>query len=186
MTGPKVNWRDIKAVEIDWVDNPISQRAGYKVRMMCSQIYIERRTSWTRYECGGWSDMTLGQIADMGERAWRRCSNIGDLGVCVIKWGIDEAAEGRCPMLPGNGAPAADAYVPKAERAEALAERDVRTWRPIETAPRDGTRVLVGWADGAPLEIAHWQEGSGAFSLSDAWEFSPQPTHWMPLPEPPK
>jgi len=110
------DWRSIRAQDVDWTANPISRLAGYKVRMMCNPIYIERRTSWTQYECGAWSDLTLGQIADLGERHWRRCSNIGDLGVSVIKWGIDAAAEGRCPMLPASGAPAADAYVPQAER----------------------------------------------------------------------
>jgi hypothetical protein len=53
-------------------------------------------------------------------------------------------------------------------------------WRPIESAPRDGTRVIMwgaGWdgpqthtwqtAERAEQELAHWHD---------------PPTHWMPLP----
>jgi len=111
------DWRSIRAQDVDWTPNPISRRAGYHVRMMCSPVYLgPTGKAWSATSRGAWSDLTLGQIADLGERHWRRCSNIGDLGVSVIKWGIDAAAEGRCPMLPASGAPAADAYVPRIER----------------------------------------------------------------------
>jgi len=67
-------------------------------------------------------------------------------------------------------------------------------WQPIETAPRDGTGVLLfdneiheGFWDeldydefrGAP--ITGWSYG--ALSWIDDTNFSP--THWMPLPKPP-
>lgn len=62
-------------------------------------------------------------------------------------------------------------------------------WRPIETAPKDGTWVLL-WFDadeyavsGAWMRpgrdyIAHWC-AFGRWTPGDA------PTHWMPLPAPP-
>lgn len=59
-------------------------------------------------------------------------------------------------------------------------------WNSIESAPRDGqailavdqgpTPVIIFWCDW--LE-AHWQP------LGQAWR-EVSPTHWMPLPEPPK
>lgn len=79
-------------------------------------------------------------------------------------------------------------------------------WPTIDTAPRDGSEIVI-WigADFAP--VASWQclEGGDEFtgegwiyawclkdeSLSeygDGWIYadSAQPTHWMPLPEGPK
>jgi hypothetical protein len=64
----------------------------------------------------------------------------------------------------------------------------VTGWQPIETAPRDGTEILFwvapemseGWA-----EVGHWFE-----TAHDGWwvahTIERKPTHWMPLPEPPK
>lgn len=64
-------------------------------------------------------------------------------------------------------------------------------WMPIESAPRDGRRIL-GWNkwEGA-LVFEPYQYGSnGKF---DGWRvpyddenYAAFPTHWMPLPEPPK
>ena len=61
-------------------------------------------------------------------------------------------------------------------------------WRRIATAPRDGTPVLTFHPDsGEPrIALSQWRFG-GWF---DFWsELGPaidaEPTHWMPLPEPP-
>lgn len=79
-------------------------------------------------------------------------------------------------------------------------------WQPIETAPRDDEPIIVGM-DTATVWIvrsAHWSDGGlwqiegfdnqdeargwwsyassvGQEKLEDIYE----PTHWMPLPEPP-
>jgi hypothetical protein len=63
-------------------------------------------------------------------------------------------------------------------------------WQPIETAPKDGTRILACVAGREGVEIvAHathkhrgppWREH---YSLGRVcWH---QPSHWMPLPTPP-
>lgn len=56
---------------------------------------------------------------------------------------------------------------------------DLEGWRPIETAPKNGTFVLLS-ASGLPA-IARWFETgwySGALRM-------PSVTHWRPLPAPP-
>ena len=70
-------------------------------------------------------------------------------------------------------------------------------WRSIESAPKDGSRVIV-W-NGAPFFVT-WQHecqferfetrpGWSVFECEDSfysWGFEPdEPTHWMPLPESP-
>ena len=58
-------------------------------------------------------------------------------------------------------------------------------WQPIETAPRDGTRILA--SDGQSVEVIFNAHGDGWFNQSSEismWRVFP-PTHWMPLPEPP-
>jgi hypothetical protein len=58
-------------------------------------------------------------------------------------------------------------------------------WMPIETAPKDGTYVL-GYdprAELAPLVQVYWApDGFWTCRFGRTW----MPTHWMPLPEPPK
>lgn len=60
-------------------------------------------------------------------------------------------------------------------------------WQPIETAPRDGTEILIFIPDcdqavasyqyGDDEDMAGWW-GDGGFHYAD-------PTHWQPLPAPP-
>lgn len=63
-------------------------------------------------------------------------------------------------------------------------------WQPIDTAPKDGSSVLIAhWFVGSRdyrIAIARWDEPHELW-LSDIYPFSHwTPTCWMPLPEPPK
>lgn len=70
-------------------------------------------------------------------------------------------------------------------------------WQPIESAPMDGTRILVrsgnphyGWF----TKIAFWDDMCESMDRDYAWwvslesggvcKLKNQPTHWMPLPSP--
>jgi Protein of unknown function (DUF551) len=58
-------------------------------------------------------------------------------------------------------------------------------WQPIETAPRDGTEILLfarGQHDDVYRGVGQWSEHSNSWF----WSFAIRPTHWMPLPEPPE
>ena len=71
-------------------------------------------------------------------------------------------------------------------------------WQPIETAPKDGSCVLVfpGIWNNTPCSIARWDDNKYANNPRPFWRrldamgsvsrslYNP-PTHWMPLPEPP-
>lgn len=55
-------------------------------------------------------------------------------------------------------------------------------WRPIETAPMDGTNILV--TDGEITQLGWHDEFD---EPGDPWcGYIKRPTHWMPLPDPPK
>lgn len=79
-------------------------------------------------------------------------------------------------------------------------------WQPIETAPKDGTRVMLwrgfishgSWSE---MIIAEWHDGEWLwpdprenpsthgewtdYDLIDGYGDASGPTHWMPLPTPP-
>lgn len=79
-------------------------------------------------------------------------------------------------------------------------------WRPIETAPKDGTAVLLGgrWKPFDILkggewhqQIFRWGSYSSANDAESEWwsdahigvrsdHWNVEWTHWMPLPEPPE
>lgn len=67
-------------------------------------------------------------------------------------------------------------------------------WQTIDTAPKDGTRI-IGFDDSGVSIIEYWEPDAVALSdgctagwishTSDGDEYTTEPTHWMPLPEPP-
>lgn len=77
-------------------------------------------------------------------------------------------------------------------------EREVSGWQPIETAPRDGTRILVFTVHG-DIELSEWyemwsdkyEEVEGGLYRKvptksyEGWN-SNMPRYWAPLPEPPQ
>lgn len=90
--------------------------------------------------------------------------------------------------------------------AARLAQPVMEGWRPIETAPRDGTtimlwhgksglrdRVVVGAYDkdaeypwrflNNPFPLIEFQHGEDDNGMENA--FTSEPTHWLPLPQPP-
>lgn len=59
-------------------------------------------------------------------------------------------------------------------------------WQPIETAPKDGTRVLMHKAGvGKYSTFVGWWNCRDE-SWRDISHLFRDPSHWMPLPEPPE
>jgi hypothetical protein len=73
-------------------------------------------------------------------------------------------------------------YMARMRAALEAAER--AAWQPIESAPKDGTPVLLGSKRGDlwPMRVRAWSK------LYDGWRgggTSCEATHWRPLPAPP-
>lgn len=68
-------------------------------------------------------------------------------------------------------------------------------WQKIETAPKDGTRILAydfADADDTQPQIVLWSTIDGKEGWYVSWDHTPldgslwnPPTHWQPLPSPP-
>jgi hypothetical protein len=82
----------------------------------------------------------------------------------------------------------------EAEVARLTQEQESRGWRPIETAPKDGSAVLVYFPDIGVCEVlwstqvfedGFWSVSDNKFEDRPLRGWSTEPTHWMPLPDPP-
>jgi len=63
-----------------------------------------------------------------------------------------------------------------------------QTWQPIESAPKDGTFVLVidsEYGDHSGAFVARYTEAFSGCWLTSHTPHVVCPTHWMPLPTPP-
>jgi hypothetical protein len=85
-----------------------------------------------------------------------------------------------------------DASVDAIERAIALLRHLM--WQPMETAPKDGTRILA-WSPAAArhghfgMKVARWRTAQDDAGYIGWGEFNTEfwpPTHWMPLPQAPR
>lgn len=109
-------------------------------------------------------------IGKTEHKAWERLN--GGEG-----WEIDKAKRygasvGRCEIVLHDGN-----------------KPSVGQWQPIETAPKDGTEILAYGRkqDGAYFVAFEYGDWWCAGPWDEGWcELNHAPTHWMPLPEPPK
>lgn len=94
-----------------------------------------------------------------------------------------EALE-RYDLANGGTSPLADAII--AALLEAAGE-----WKPIDSAPRDGTRILIHTAERCEycspgtvgMGVVHWD--GVAWKLLEGIYARHRPTHWRHLPAPP-
>lgn len=78
----------------------------------------------------------------------------------------------------------------RCREALVASHEQAQRWQPIETAPKDGTRIIC-WGPNLKVAECEWRyEAKRGFSEMRGWFRSNQcpevqPTHWMPLPPPP-
>lgn len=104
--GPD-DWRTIRCADVQWDLIPGTRRAvTRRLAIQCSPPteYVRKHEP----DAERWDDLTLGQLADRGERWWiRHGDHFGTIAVEVIKTIIDAAAAGY------DVTRMKDAYVPK-------------------------------------------------------------------------
>jgi len=61
-------------------------------------------------------------------------------------------------------------------------------WQTIDSAPKDGTHILVFCADSGCMAVAYYQHNEWDVTCYGGWESEPSvyPTHWQPLPQQPQ
>lgn len=88
------------------------------------------------------------------------------------------------PDTPDWAAERLEECATEIERMES--EPRAQEWRPIETAPKE-VAVLVwreGWGSPAVMQWCAHDDGDGWYT--HYYDYRYEPSHWQPLPEPPK
>lgn len=83
------DWRAIPLIEVNW---SITDCTGH----VCNTLFNHSRPPHDpKFPQGHeWAGLTLGDLADMGEREWLRAAGVGPAAVATIKEVIDRAAAG--------------------------------------------------------------------------------------------
>ena len=74
------------------------------------------------------------------------------------------------------------------ERVSAMPQRELLAeWKPINTAPLDGKRILAWRKTWYMVNTCHWSDNTNCWIRANVKLDRPEswPTHWMPLPDPP-
>lgn len=63
---------------------------------------------------------------------------------------------------------------------------ETQNWQDIDSAPKDGTRILLGFKGMQDFDvIAHYENGAWRLAGKTRLHGRPDPTHWLPLPKAP-
>lgn len=66
--------------------------------------------------------------------------------------------------------------------AELFASQPPVGWMPIESAPKDGTSILIGWAGADLMYVSRWLRNQNGWSHPGTSKPLNHPTHWHQLP----
>ncbi len=119
----------------------------------------------------------------------------------ALAWHLcaEENGEDACGELLWEGGPIPEPWGDRWMKYESDAKRMIELvrkfvaapptaqaegWRPIETAPRDGTEVLAD-TSGLGRVVVYWDDEESQWGTGLGYLDRGAPTHWMPLPPPP-
>lgn len=113
--------------------------------------------------------------------------------VVVVPWGANTTAFHNAHRDAGHLS-RLDPQTITSIVTELLSRREADEWRPIETAPKDGTTIFLtngGWVDTGWWSTSLWIGGSAnaGWVTDDEREIGivhQDITHWRPLPQPPQ
>jgi hypothetical protein len=174
-------------------------------KALSADMRQQSRYAWsTRARSQSHSEPSRSRTVTIDEKALETAIQCGE-DVVLLEWfdSFSNPREARRAVVEVAVRSAITAYV------SALGDG----WQPIETAPKDGTAILLSWFDAIDDYVepdaavaghwTHWadrsgwylrgfgvlNEGGGYFSgigesSDDGWP-KLHPTHWRPLPEPP-
>ncbi len=114
-----------------------------------------------------------------------RCPNCGNDTLFRGSKGYITCSWLKCSN-PGAATDLLNATADAPERIARLRAAEPDGWQPIETAPKDGTNIMLGWP--TMTMSGYWADWAGRKSwVTSRGEYggSAAPTHWMPLPAPP-
>ena len=134
----------------------------------------------------GWlpPDPTLWQLIGAepwdGTPIWVEPHGSGLVGVARF-----DVAEDRFVYLESGGPvrPGFDRWQPAV--ADQTTDTPTTGWRPIATAPKDGTRFLAWDEKDEEIEIVSWRHTDEIFPRHEPGGWPMVTQHWQPLPEAP-
>lgn len=107
--------------------------------------------------------------------------------------------DARCPRHGlGTGIEGVGVLIAATKPADIVGHKSetVTTWQPIETAPKDGTEILLGrfvdkcqFGHNNTVAVDYWHDVTRKDKFNGFGQFNPTywpPTHWMPIPAPPE
>lgn len=107
-------------------------------------------------------------------------------------WAFIECANVKCKIKPRIEQYSENGTQYCLRKAAKIWNTRASQWQPIETAPKDGTRILLHDANSAakrqPINttVGSWWSDKYRNHWFPDHGFVNKPTHWMPLPELPK
>lgn len=119
------------------------------------------------------------ELMEPGQSIARECFNAG------YSYGIEDEAS------PEEYDAAWNMYLESGRAADALLALTTGGWRSIDSAPRDGSRVLLFVPPYGPStghyepSRSNWGPNASLWVAHSVLNKEAGPTHWMPLPEPP-